>query len=78
MRITRKGQVTIPQAIRQQLGLHPHCEVKFRLVGEQLVLEKVNSQRPERAEEAIARLQAHPSRSGLSTDEILALCRGDA
>ncbi|WP_208677722.1 AbrB/MazE/SpoVT family DNA-binding domain-containing protein [Synechococcus elongatus] len=78
MRITRKGQVIIPQAVRQQLGLHPHCEVEFRLVGEQLVLEKVDSQRSERAIEAIAHLQAHPPRAGLSTDEILALCRGDA
>lgn len=75
MRITRKGQVTIPQAIRQQLGLHPHCEVVFRLEGEQLILEKVDPQRSQRAEEAIGRLQAHPPRAGLRTDEILALCR---
>jgi AbrB family looped-hinge helix DNA binding protein len=33
MRITSKGQVTIPQAIREQAGLHPNCEVRFRLVG---------------------------------------------
>ena len=29
MRITSKGQVTIPQAIREQLGLHPKTEVEF-------------------------------------------------
>ena len=31
MRITSKGQVTIPQAIREQAGLHPHSEVEFEL-----------------------------------------------
>jgi AbrB family looped-hinge helix DNA binding protein len=29
MRITSKGQVTIPQAIREQCGLLPHTEVRF-------------------------------------------------
>ena len=31
MRITSKGQVTIPQTIREQAGLHPHSEVEFEL-----------------------------------------------
>ena len=31
MRITSKGQVTIPQAIREQAGLHPLSEVEFEL-----------------------------------------------
>ena len=34
MRITTKGQVTIPQAIREQLGLLPHTEVEFDIVGD--------------------------------------------
>ena len=29
MRITSKGQVTIPQHIREELGLHPNTEVEF-------------------------------------------------
>ena len=29
MRITSKGQVTIPQSIRERLGLLPHTEVEF-------------------------------------------------
>ena len=29
MRITSKGQVTIPQDIREQAGLLPHTEVEF-------------------------------------------------
>jgi AbrB family looped-hinge helix DNA binding protein len=31
MRITSKGQVTIPAAIRTRLGLLPHTEVRFEV-----------------------------------------------
>ena len=31
MQITSKGQVTIPQEIRNRLGLLPHTEVEFEL-----------------------------------------------
>lgn len=31
MKITSKGQVTIPQAVREQAGLFPHSEVEFVL-----------------------------------------------
>jgi len=31
MKITSKGQVTIPQAVREQAGLHPHSEVEFEV-----------------------------------------------
>ena len=33
MRITAKGQVTIPQAIREKAGLLPGAEVEFLLEG---------------------------------------------
>jgi AbrB family looped-hinge helix DNA binding protein len=31
MRITSKGQVTIPLAVREKAGLHPHGEVEFEV-----------------------------------------------
>ncbi|MBC7436563.1 MAG: AbrB/MazE/SpoVT family DNA-binding domain-containing protein [Bdellovibrionales bacterium] len=31
MKITSKGQVTIPQSVREQAGLHPHSEVEFEV-----------------------------------------------
>lgn len=31
MRITSKGQVTIPQAIREATGLLPNTEVEFQI-----------------------------------------------
>ena len=35
MRITSKGQVTIPQDIRERFGLLPHTEVEFVVEGRQ-------------------------------------------
>ena len=31
MKIASKGQVTMPQAVREQAGLHPHSEVDFEV-----------------------------------------------
>ena len=31
MKLTSKGQVTIPQAVREQARLLPHCEVEFEV-----------------------------------------------
>jgi len=33
MQITRKGQVTIPQEIRNRMGLLPHTKIEFELAG---------------------------------------------
>ena len=41
MRITSKGQVTIPQAVREKAGLLPHTEVEFHYVRGQVVLKPV-------------------------------------
>ncbi|MGA2849550.1 MAG: AbrB/MazE/SpoVT family DNA-binding domain-containing protein [Terracidiphilus sp.] len=34
MQITSKGQVTIPQDVRNRLGLLPHTEVEFEITGD--------------------------------------------
>ena len=34
MRVSTKGQVTIPQEIRNRLGLLPYTEVEFELAGD--------------------------------------------
>ena len=31
MKITSKGQVTIPQAVREKAGMHPNSEVEFEV-----------------------------------------------
>lgn len=77
MRITSKGQVTIPAEIREQAGLLPHTEVDFEFDGKVVTI--VPSSR-RRKESRGARLVAHLRGRGdgaLSTDEIMALTRGD-
>ena len=41
MRITSKGQVTIPQRIREQAGLHPYTEVEFEWVRGKVILKPI-------------------------------------
>jgi AbrB family looped-hinge helix DNA binding protein len=41
MRITSKGQVTIPAAIREKLGLVPNTEVEFEIAGGTLCIRKL-------------------------------------
>ena len=75
MRITSKGQVTIPQAIRERYGLLPDTEVEFVESGGQVTLVPRASSVHDRGSRAIARLRGTAS-PGMSTDEILALTRG--
>lgn len=36
--VTSKGQVTIPKALRQQLGIRQGSRIEFALVGDQVVM----------------------------------------
>jgi AbrB family looped-hinge helix DNA binding protein len=77
MRITTKGQVTIPEAIRHQLGLLPYTEVDFDVVGDSVRIRKKKGtkSRGQRLIE-IMRRGAKPI-PGMTTDELMALTRGD-
>ncbi len=74
MKVTSKGQVTIPQQIREKLGLLPHTEVDFELRGEVLVVRKAEGGR--RGRRIVEGMRGRGSVS-MSTDEILALTRGE-
>jgi AbrB family looped-hinge helix DNA binding protein len=76
MRITSKGQVTIPQELRQRAGLMPNMEVEFAFEDGKIVLQKAEKQKS-RGQIAVERLKHARTRSTLSTDEILALTRGE-
>jgi AbrB family looped-hinge helix DNA binding protein len=76
MRITSKGQVTIPIEIRERLGLLPHTEVRFEVEGSAVRI--VREERPGgRGARLLERLRGRAT-SGLSTEEIMALTRGDS
>ena len=78
MRITTKGQVTIPQEIREALGLLPNTEVTFDIVEGEARLRKARrrGKRLSRGDGVIARLRSAPRANKLTTDEIMALMRG--
>ncbi|MGI0149372.1 MAG: AbrB/MazE/SpoVT family DNA-binding domain-containing protein [Thermoplasmata archaeon] len=73
MRITSKGQVTIPIRIRQKLGLHPNTEVRFEMVGKDVRIRKVRGTAG-RGERLITHLKGRGT-VRMTTDEILALTR---
>ncbi len=78
MTLTTKGQVTIPQEIREKLGLVPGTRVVFDVVGNSVRIRKADSQ--DRGEALVARMRAAGRRAGrprLTTDEIMALTRGE-
>jgi AbrB family looped-hinge helix DNA binding protein len=78
MRITSKGKVTIPARIRERAGLLPGTEVDFELDGEVVQIVRAKSGRGKtRGEQAVALLRAHPGDIKMSTEEIMALMRGD-
>jgi antitoxin PrlF len=74
LRITSKGQVTIPIAIRHRAGLLPGAEVEFAVKGQVVILRKV-SRASGRGPRLIAGLRG-TARRGLTTDQIMALTRG--
>lgn len=73
MRITSRGQVTIPKAIRRRFGLLPGTEVEFVVKRNAIHLVKT-PKHPTRGEAIVRRLTG-TSTLRMSTDEILALTR---
>lgn len=74
MKITSKGQVTIPQEIRERTGLLPDTEVEFVVRGNavQIVKSKQGTSRGAN----IVRAMRGRATTRMSTDEILKLTRG--
>lgn len=75
MRITSKGQVTIPLHIREALGLHANSEVEFTLDGDAARIVKRASGARSRGRALVEHMRGRGS-GRLSTDEILRLTRG--
>ena len=74
MRMTTKGQVTIPQAFREALGLLPHSEVEFELDGDSVRIRKARKS-ARRGDTIVARMKGTAT-ARLTTDQIMKLTRG--
>ncbi len=77
MKITTKGQVTIPQDVRLEFGLLPNTEVEFVRDGRGGVRLQKSTKAGARGAALIAALRGK-WRSKLSTDEVMRLTRGDS
>lgn len=78
MKVTVKGQITIPIALRERFGLSPGTEVEF--IAAEGGLQMKPRKRTRKAVSAFDRWLAKASGSakpGMTTDEIMALTRGE-
>jgi antitoxin PrlF len=73
MRVTSKGQVTIPRDVRKRLGIAPGSEVDFELDerGARLVCARTS-----RGKEIVAQMRGAGTVK-MTTDEIMALTRSE-
>jgi AbrB family looped-hinge helix DNA binding protein len=72
--VTSKGQITIPKRVRDLLGIKPGSLVDFeRSEDGRIVLVKVGKKA---RSSRFSRLRGHAGK-GLSTDEIMAMTRGE-
>lgn len=78
MRVTSKGQVTIPIAIRNKVGIFPDTEVEFGLRGDTVTIKKAKKgRRPTRGEKIVERIRGKGSVNlDLTTEQLMALTRG--
>lgn len=76
MKVTTKGQVTIPQEIREQLGIYPGAEVDFTIEGDAIKI--TPTRRPIPMCKSLIEQMRGRATVRMSTDEILELTRGEA
>jgi AbrB family looped-hinge helix DNA binding protein len=74
MRVTTKGQVTIPQHIREKLGITPSTEVDF--IEEEGRIFLVKRKAGKAAVQKFAKLRGSATVK-MTTDEIMRLTRSD-
>ena len=74
MRVTAKGQVTIPQHIREELGIEPYSEVDF-VKGKDGRYRLVKVKRELTGDSRFRRLRGVATVK-MTTGEIMALTRG--
>lgn len=74
MRVTEKGQVTIPKDLRDALGIGAGTEVEFERRKDTIVVRK-SDRGPTRGHQIAERLKGRGD-VAMTTDEIMAFTRG--
>ncbi len=74
MKVTDKGQVTIPIGIRRKTGLLPNTDVEFVISGGNVILKKSANQR-RRGSRLVEAMRGRATVK-MTTDQIMALTRG--
>jgi AbrB family looped-hinge helix DNA binding protein len=77
MRVSTKGQVTIPVDVRERFGMLPNTEVEFIVDGGAVRLVVVEGTRGESRGQRVLRALRGSATVSMSTDEILSLTRGE-
>ena len=75
MRLTEKGQITIPIDIRQRFGLHAGDDIEI-FVGDGMICLKRSENQPSRGQRIVDKLIGRGDGT-MTTDEIMALTRGE-
>jgi len=75
VRVTDKGQVTIPKDLRDELGIGAGTEVEFERRDDSIVVRKVNSG-PTRGRRLADQLRGRGD-VRMTTDQIMALTRSE-
>jgi antitoxin PrlF len=73
--VTRKGQATIPKPVRDRLGIKPGSKIDFEVAEDGRAFLRLAG-RPANKPSRFERMRGTAT-SGLTTDEIMALTRGD-
>ncbi|HRN30009.1 MAG TPA: AbrB/MazE/SpoVT family DNA-binding domain-containing protein [Terrimesophilobacter sp.] len=73
MRVSSRGRVKIPVAIREEFGLVPNTRVEFVVRGGEVVLQAAGIRRDD-ADRLVESMRG-AAKGGLSTDEIMRLTR---
>jgi len=79
MKITSKGQVTIPRAVREKAGMHPHSEVEFEVRDNGDVLIRTVAPKANAVRAAFAQVRGSANAAqfkNMGTDEFMAFLRG--
>lgn len=81
MRISSKGQVTVPKVLRDKVGLRPGGEIDFGFENGVITLRPAPEEKrtqPTRGQRMVAALKGSATANrGMSTDELMRLLRGD-